>query len=398
MNLSPQQLLALDAIHSWLASRDTPTFHLAGAAGTGKTTLAQYVAQGQKTAFLSFTGKAASVLRSKGCEGATTVHSQIYTVKERDKTELQKLEAEYDRTGDERLLIRLQRLRKEAQSPSFTLNPGSPVKDCRLVILDECSMIDERMGKDLLSFGVPILVLGDRHQLPPVIGTGFFTHTTPDFELTEIHRQALDSGIIQFATDIRSGQPVFKDGHYGNDVLIVSREEFASVIRPLVAPPTQVIVGLNKTRNKANRLLREQLGFYQRYPQAGERVICLRNNHEKGLLNGSQFDVVDGAESSAYDDYLRMTLRGEDGEQVVRFHREVFHLDAKGKNEDPNWKYAKDADWFDWSYAVTCHKFQGSEADDVIVIDESRMFYQNSKRWKYTAATRAAKQLTWVVG
>ena len=399
MNLSAQQTSALDAIHSWIRDKDAPCFYLAGAAGTGKTTLAQYVAEGQNTAFLSFTGKAASVLRSKGCEGATTVHSQIYTVKERDKTELQRLEAEYDKTGDERLLLKLKKARKEAQSPSFTLNPNSAIRDCDLIILDECSMIDEFMGNDLLSFGVPILVLGDRHQLPPVKGTGFFTNQTPDFELTEIHRQALDSGIIQFATDIRKGRPVYVDGYYGPDVKIVTQEEFVEQIRPYIVPPTQVLVGINKTRNKANRLLRDQMGFYNKYPMERDRVICLRNNHDKGLLNGAQFTVLEGAEASAYDDYMRMTIRSDEGEEFrVKFHREVFHLDEKGRNEEPDWRYAKEAEWFDFACAVTVHKFQGSEADDVVVIDESRRFYDKGRKHRYTAATRAAKHLTWVVG
>ena len=64
-------------------------------------------------------------------------------------------------------------------------------------MIDECSMVDEELGRDLLSFGKPILVLGDPAQLPPVKGGGFFTETAPDVMLTEIHRQAEGSAIIR---------------------------------------------------------------------------------------------------------------------------------------------------------------------------------------------------------
>ncbi len=59
-----------------------------------------------------------------------------------------------------------------------------------LVVIDECSMVDADLGNDLLSFGVPVLVLGDPAQLPPLRGGGFFTEAEPDVMLTEVHRQA----------------------------------------------------------------------------------------------------------------------------------------------------------------------------------------------------------------
>ncbi len=67
-------------------------------------------------------------------------------------------------------------------------------------------MVDEQLGKDLLSFGTPILVLGDPAQLPPISGGGFFTEHEPDILLTEIHRQARDNPIIRLALDVREGR------------------------------------------------------------------------------------------------------------------------------------------------------------------------------------------------
>jgi exodeoxyribonuclease-5 len=92
--------------------------------------------------FAAFTGKAAQVLRSKGAVNARTIHSLIY----RPRGE----EAVADETTG-----------KTSMSPMFSLNRQSPVARAKLIIVDECSMVDEALGRDLLSFGTPILVLGD---------------------------------------------------------------------------------------------------------------------------------------------------------------------------------------------------------------------------------------------
>ena len=66
-------------------------------------------------------------------------------------------------------------------------------------------MVDEELGRDLLSFGKPVLVLGDPAQLPPVKGGGFFTEAEPDIMLTEVHRQAADNPIIRMSMVVREG-------------------------------------------------------------------------------------------------------------------------------------------------------------------------------------------------
>jgi exodeoxyribonuclease-5 len=315
-------------------------------------------------------------------------------VTEKDKSHLRKLEEsirEARREEDEYRLMaleeKLRQAKKELDSPAFSVNPSSPIRECDLVVLDECSMISERMGRDLLSFKVPILVLGDPYQLPPVKGAGFFTNGTPDVLLEQVHRQAQESGVLRFATDLRNGMSVLTAGHYGDDVQIVTKAEFREKLRATIRPPTQVLVGLNETRNAANDILRGLIGLTSRVPQSGDRVICLRNNHEAGLLNGAQFDVL----SCTEDEYLRLGLQDDGGNiQEVKCHREIF------ERKDVPWQYAGEAEHFDFANAITCHKAQGSEWDDVVVVDESRRFGRNRRKWQYTAATRAAKTLTWV--
>src|SRR5687768_12152091 len=180
---TPHQDSALKAVADWLKAKPgrggtPPVFRLFGYAGTGKTTLARHIAEGVDgtVVFAAFTGKAALVLRNKGCEGAQTIHSLIYR----------------SRGVDE-------------ESPTFVLNRESTAAKAKLIIIDECSMVDEELGRDLLSFGTPVLVLGDPAQLPPVKGGGFFTEAEPDVMLTEVHRQAADNPIVRMSMIVREG-------------------------------------------------------------------------------------------------------------------------------------------------------------------------------------------------
>jgi exodeoxyribonuclease-5 len=152
MTWSPQQDSALKSVAEWLRRGEPQVFRLFGYAGTGKTTLARHIAEAVEgeVAFGAYTGKAALVMRSKGCHDASTIHSLIYRSRESDEG-----------------------------GPSFVLNRQSAAAKADLIVIDECSMVDEELGRDLLSFGRPVLVLGDPAQLPPVKGGGFFTRPSP---------------------------------------------------------------------------------------------------------------------------------------------------------------------------------------------------------------------------
>ena len=137
---------ALKAVAAWLKAKPgqggTPQiFRLFGYAGTGKTTLARHLAQAVDGTVLyaAFTGKAALVMRNKGCDNASTIHSLIYRARE-----------------------------SGVEQPSFELWDDAPASKAKLIIIDECSMVDAEMGRDLMSFDCPLLVLGDPAQLPPI--------------------------------------------------------------------------------------------------------------------------------------------------------------------------------------------------------------------------------------
>ena len=372
MDLSPQQDAALKSVSRWLKVGKPKVFRLFGYAGTGKTTLARYFAEhvDGSVQFAAFTGKAAQVLRSKGAVNARTIHSLIY----RPRGE----EAVADEaTG------------KTSINPTFSLNRQSPIAKAKLVIIDECSMVDEQLGRDLLSFGTPVLVLGDPAQLPPISGGGFFTEHEPDHLLTEIHRQARDNPIIQLALDVREGRE-FMRGDYGT-AKVIGRED---VNQNLVLAADQVLVGTNRTRRRYNQRLRELKGFSADYPQAGDKLVCLRNDPAKGLLNGSLWKVMTSSRETVKPGINLLVSPEEDdpdrGVSKIKLLKAAF--------EDPDaeipWSTKKRYDDFDYGYALTVHKAQGSQWDDVVLFDESFAFRDTRRRWLYTAITRAAKTLT----
>ncbi len=366
MEFSPQQDGALVAISEWHRAarkrRGPPVFRLFGYAGTGKTTLARHIAEdiSGDVLFAAFTGKAAAVMRERGCGDAQTLHSLIYRSKD-----------------------------QKSEEPTFVLNRQSDVKKAELVIVDECSMVDAELGEDLLSFGVPVLVLGDPAQLPPVKGGGFFTEHEPDIMLTEVHRQAENDPIIRLSMLAREGEPL-PLGEYG-ETRVIRRD---AIDAPQILAADQVLVGRNETRRKYNARIRQLLSHADALPEKEEKLVCLRNNRQKGLLNGSTWTVKLVGERSG--DFVHMRVAPEEGfgpTVKVVVPRAFFD----GIGEEVPWEIRRHVEEFDYGYALTVHKAQGSQWDSVVLFDESFAFREHRARWLYTAVTRAAKRLTVVV-
>ena len=180
------------------------------------------------------------------------------------------------------------------KKPRFALNPQSDAAHARLIVLDEVSMVGEDMARDLMSFGKPILVLGDPGQLPPIKGEGAFTKDAPDIMLTEIHRQAEESAIIRLATMARQGEPI----GFGQYDTFVWKMRKMDVTPEQCLRGGQVICGLNATRLQLNNAMRRAAGFGDGWLPTGrgEKIICLKNQNDLGLINGMFLtleDIVD---------------------------------------------------------------------------------------------------------
>lgn len=376
MSWSPQQDAALRRVREWLADKQGPQiFRLFGYAGSGKTTLAKEVAAqvSGKVLFACFTGKAALVLRQKGCDDASTIHSLIYKPT-RDEI-----------TGE----------------MHFNLNRDSALASASLLIIDEVSMVGEELARDLLSYGTRVLVLGDPAQLPPVKGEGFFINVQPDVMLTEIHRQAAENPIIRMSMDVREGRRI-QPGQYGTSLVVQRASLTKEELRDMVLSADQLLCGMNKTRQTFNERVRELKGIAARNlagdmdwrPRTGDRLVCLRNNKDKSLLNGGLWSA---ARVEIVGD--KAGLRVESLDEPERDPVDVVVPSAffTGHEKELDWRVRKEFEEFTYGYALTVHKSQGSQWDNVLVFDESAVFREDRAKHLYTAITRAAERVTVIV-
>jgi exodeoxyribonuclease V len=376
---SPQQIAALKAAEDWFCAENAPQiFRLFGYAGTGKTTLALEIARRIRdrvksdedttvqtaVLFAAFTGKAALVMQSKGCRAASTIHRLIYTLDE-------------DVIGP----------------PKFVLNEASALADAQLLIVDECSMVGAELAHDMLHFGKKILVLGDPAQLPPVQDAGYFTEAKPDVMLSEVHRQAEGNPIIRLSMDIRAGARL-EYGDYG--ACKVVRWSRDAITAETILAADQLLVGRNITRTRMNDRVRTLKKLTRETPVVGEKLVCLKNDHSLNLFNGGLWRVAKLRKFNPAA--VRMVIEPDDaGEAVRSVEVKVNPAFFLGTDKELTWDQLKETQQLTYGYALTVHKAQGSQWNDVILFDESRVFGNDARRWLYTGVTRAAKTLTVVM-
>ena len=354
---------------------------IAGYAGTGKSTLVRFIINAlgfieEDVCYVAYTGKAAQVLRSKGCPNAMTAHRLLYK-------SIQKDDGTY------------------VHIPYPSLPPFS------MIVVDEISMLPKRMWELLLHHKIHVLALGDPGQLPPVMAEDNRVLEAPHIFLDEIMRQAAESEIIRLTMNIREGKPL--KPMMGQEVRIVEREE---LLQPgFLAWGDQIICGKNNTRHEINRVMREiKMGTTDVEPLVGDRVICLHNEWECINLSGDA--LVNGLSGTITGLRYTDTNPFMDRTPILDFKPDIddsdtfreLEVDYKLLTEHvptvtketfkriPKYYRPKE---FDYGYAVTCHKAQGSEYDKVIVLEEylKGESKDDHSRWLYTAATRAAKKL-----
>ena len=406
---SDAQAKAIADIADWFNHRirDRQVFRVYGYAGSGKTTITRHaiaelgLEEGSGgVLYGAFTGKAALVMTRKGTL-ASTIHSLIYRVSEATEAEIEKvrkdiagIKARIAGLDSTKRLLEESRLRSlelrldDAHKPRFVLNDQSAVRDAKLIVLDEVSMVGDEMARDLLAFGKPILVLGD-----------------PDVMLTEIHRQAGDSAVIRLATMAREGRSI----PYGRHDAFVWKMRRSDVGPEQMLRGGQVICGRNATRLQLNNAMKRAAGYESIYPTGevrsgtSEKIICLRNRNDLGIVNGMFLtlgEVRDENETS-----FSATIRTEDGDIVGgRADKPERHFIYKGHFDD---HVEADPDrgrrdhWTRrglieavWGWAITAHKSQGSQWGNVLVYDDGLgRTAEDRARWLYTAITRAERGL-----
>lgn len=388
--LTTGQEAAVRGIGEFMRS-DRQVFVLSGYAGTGKTTITTQclpdVPGGVIHAALS--GKAVDVLRSKGAEKVSTVHGLIYRMVGEEPF-CRACGAAGSGCGHKRPGYR----------PRWVRQDGGPLRDAGLLVLDEASMIDQATAEDLLSFGTKILVVGDPFQLPPINGTGHLLKAKPDAMLTEVTRTAKDSPIIELATRLRAGKASPAVGRMVNgemSVVVMPRADLDLTDPALAGDDSMVVVGLHVTRASVNGKIRAAAhgGQAAPLPLAGDKVLCRRNNRDEMIFNGQQFRCVADVTRRDGDKFVNLPI---DAERTLKAWSVMFTNPKAHEVLRPmTWPQRRQAHEFAHGYAMVCHSAQGSEWNNVTVVDESAVFATGSdpggRRWLYTAVTRAVEKV-----
>jgi len=367
---------------------------ISGYAGTGKSTLIMFIIAAldlsqQNVAYVAYTGKAAQVLRSKGCPNAVTAHRLLYkSVRQSDGT--------------------------FKHYPKMELDGNY-----KLIVVDEVSMLPKKMWDLLLSHHIHVIACGDPAQLPPIdkdADNHVLDH--PDVFLDEIMRQAADNDIIRLSMDVREGRAIstFK----GKDANIVRSADFND---GMMEWADQIICGKNNTRNELNRHYRELLWGEDvtSIPLVGDKLICLKNDWDQvtevgdALVNGTtgrlkKIDIIGSDDFLGKKCFIDFDPEVDDTDQLdTVFHNLLIDWKLITTNiptiTKENWRtlpwFVKKLplEQFDYGYAITAWKAQGSEFGKVTFLAENvgHMDRDTYKRYLYTGITRASEKLTLVL-
>ncbi len=365
---------------------------IAGFAGAGKSTLITFIISAlsldpAKVAYCAFTGKAANVLKQKGCPNPVTAHKLLYRS-------------------------------KALPNGGYIHEPRDVLEnDFQLIIVDEISMLPKDMWELLLSHGVHIIACGDPGQLPPIDknqNNGVLDH--PHIFLDEIMRQAQESEIIRLSMHVREGRPLSGFEAAGAQVKIVSRHD---VTPGMLKWGDQILCAMNKTRNEINQAIRQFDGRGAE-PEVGDKIIGLTNhwdffstNGESSLTNGAIGEITRIQPLSVYLppaiyperklDILDIDMATEDGDKFHQIPVDYLALTTGQKaltgEQEFRLKKSKKIMFpapydFAYSYAITVWKAQGSEWDKVLLYEESFPFEKEEhQKFLYTGITRSSEKL-----
>lgn len=366
---------------------------IAGYAGTGKSTLVRYIIDAldieeDRVCHCAFTGKAAEVLKKKGNKNVATLHRLLYEHIPRP-------------------------------AGGFFRKP-KPFIDYDVIVVDEVSMAPKSLMELLFKHQVYVICLGDPFQLPP-IDKDEDNHLLddPHIFLDEIMRQEEDSEIIQLTMKIRNQEPI--DYFNGNEVKIIP---YSDLNTGVLQWGDQILTATNAKRQAINNQMRALQGRTGE-PVDGDKIICLRNYWDDSSLNGDA--LINGTIGILQNSFqtwreiprfVQSDIRKFDvlvGDLVIPETNDVYQMTEMDRQmiitgeKCCGWqlsyklgklrpKYGEIVPKeFAYAYAITIWKAQGSEWNNVVVLEESFPFDKETHaRAMYTAATRASKKLVWV--
>ncbi len=462
LQLTPIQQEALEKFRTFLADNQLRVFILKGYAGTGKTTLtknfiAEVLRRNLIPILMASTGRAAKILANITQSDTSTVHSRIYAY------------AGFN-THIERIVQDRQEKKAEADGQlvlQFGLLSAPSQSNTRIYFIDEASMVCDTIDKNptQAKFGSGRLLadlllhdsegkfvfIGDTCQLPPIMST-YSPALTPSYfrevfhlnaiacELTQVMRQAENSGIIRAATDLRrlyfNPQPwkwaKFPLSGHADIRLLSSNQElyqqYVDTTRKVGFNHSTLIVYSNKQSLLATQSLRPAFGHSTQQLEIGDLLIVTQNNLLTGLMNGDlvkvtqcryaerraglSFLLVEVEELFTKNVYSQLLIEDilsssspnltadQQRELFIDFYLRMKEKGIKQDTKEFNKNMLTDpylnALRTSYGYALTCHKAQGGEWTHVF-LDLPRHFASLPKpyvyQWLYTAITRARTTL-----
>ena len=286
-------------------------------------------------------------MRRRGCEGASTIHSLIYKFVD-------------DKQG----------------TPQFKLDDDSDAMDAELIVIDEVSDGGPTIGRGFVVFwhqnlGTWRPVFNCRRLMTQV------TSPKPklDFMLTEIHRQAADNPIVRLSLDIRENGRL-DYGEFGESKVVRKRD----VDRDQVLLADQILCGTNATRISYNDRVRELKNLPPQEPVVGDKLICLRNNHQKQLLNGQLWIAEDVVYKGL--GVLDMVLNPDDAgdRDQPRQQSPPTRSFSTAKRKSLAGENAKSLTSFISATPSPCTKRKAASGTNVYLFDESWAFREDRAR------------------
>lgn len=369
----------------WYNYAKQQTFFLSGWAGTGKTTIIRPILDSiglapEEVAIACFTANASQVLADKlvGSDldiEPVTIHQLIYVPRS-------------SRNGEVK----------------FSKKTKDKLKKYKLIIIDESSMVGRTIYNDLLSYGIKILFIGDIGQLEPVTGakSDAVVFNKPDAMLNQIHRQAEGNVLIMLSKAIRE-RTIWPPGVYGDnrEVTIITRADFDANLeykKNCYFHADQIICGYNNSREVINDNVRTLHQRVDRLPVVGDRLVSLTNKRGtriggQPLVNGTRGIVEEVISVNRTSITIRIRAERGNGKSAIL---EIAKSEFVGKKATASERFSSPLAFFDFAYCITCHKSQGSEWDNVLVINEV-LDRETHEKWLYTAITRARRKVILVI-
>lgn len=371
---------------------------ISGFAGTGKSTLIKFIVSAmrlnpEEVRYVAYTGKAANVLKNKGCLNATTVHKLIY-------------HAKLMSNGKYRFTPKT---KYEIQAEGI-----------KVVVVDEVSMLPKKLWDLLCTYDFYIIACGDPEQLPPIPdglddpNNHVLDH--PHIFLDEIMRQAQESEIIRLSMHIREGKPLFTFPCKNEQVMIFDRKDLTT---SMLLWADQILCATNREKVNLNNRMRQAYNFLPE-TQIGDKIINTHNeweilsNLENPLTNGvigkikqmelQQWDYPYWIRNKPLSvPVLVATISGDEENEEFNFLPFDYNEIKTGfptltrKEEYVIMKRLELAIPLhaSYGYAITVWKAQGSEWNKVLLLQETGWPRQpdERRRYMYTGITRAVERL-----